>query len=89
MIQGVAMKKQILSAAIITVLCSAALAEESVAIPFNYLDRDSDNTLSPTEASTLPEIAKQWNSLDKDGDGKLSRDEYGGYKAPATGAGAS
>lgn len=83
------MKKQILSAAIITVICSAALAEESVAIPFNVLDSDSNNTLSPAETSTLPDITEQWSSLDKNGDGELSRDEYSGYKAPVTGAGAS
>jgi hypothetical protein len=89
MTQGVTMKKQILSAAIITVICSAALAEDSVAIPFNDLDSDSNNTLSTTEASTLPDIAEQWNALDSNSDGKLNRDEYSGYKAPVKGAGAS
>jgi hypothetical protein len=83
------MKKQILSSVFITVISSAALAESSVAVPFNDLDRNSDNILSAAEASTLPAIATQWNDLDKNGDGKLSRDEYGAYQLPAPAAGAS
>jgi hypothetical protein len=83
------MKKQILSAAFITVLSSAVLAEDGMVVPFNDLDSDSDNALSVTEASTLPDIASQWNDLDKNSDGKLNRDEYSAYKLPVTGAGAS
>jgi hypothetical protein len=87
--EGVTMKKQILSAVFITVISSVALAEDSVAVPFNDLDRNNDNILSAAEASTLPEIATQWNDLDKNGDGKLSRDEYSAYQLPAPAAGAS
>ena len=83
------MKKQILSAMFIIVISSAALADEGVAIPFNDLDKNSDNILSAAEASTLPGIAKQWNDLDIDGDGKLTRDEYSAYQLPAPAAGAS
>ena len=36
------MKKQILISVFITVISSAALAEDSVAVPFNDLDRNSD-----------------------------------------------
>lgn len=81
------MKKQILSTIFITVISSSALAEESVVIPFNDLDKNSDNILSASEASTLPEIAKQWNDLDENGDGLLSRDEYSSYQLPAPAAG--
>lgn len=83
------MKKHILSTTFIIVFSSAALAEDSVAIPFNDLDKNSDNILSAAEASTLPEIAKLWNDLDLNGDGKLSRDEYSAYQLPAPAAGAS
>ena len=82
------MKKQILSAAILTFICSAALAEGGIVIPFNVLDTDSDGTLSTSEVNTLPDIAAQWTALDKNDDGKLSRDEYSGYKAPVTAAAA-
>ena len=83
------MKKQILSTTFIIVFSSAVLAEDSVAIPFNELDKNSDNILSAAEASTLPEIAKQWNDLDINGDGKLDRNEYSAYQLPVPAAGAS
>ena len=81
------MKKQILSAVFITVISASALAEDSVAVPFNDLDINNDNVLSVAETVALPEIATQWNDLDKNGDGQLSRDEY--YQLPAPAAGAS
>ncbi|MEN8107361.1 MAG: EF-hand domain-containing protein [Pseudomonadota bacterium] len=83
------MKKQILSAAFITVISASALAEDSVAVSFNDLDTNSDNALSIAETITLPGIAIQWNDLDKNGDGQLSRDEYTVYQLPAPAAGAS
>jgi hypothetical protein len=83
------MKKQILSTTFIIVFSSAALAEDSVEIPFNDLDRNGDNILNVAEASTLPEIATQWNDLDINGDGKLNRNEYSAYQLPAPAAGAS
>ena len=43
------MKKQILSTTFIIVFSSAALAEDSVAIPFNDLDRNGDNILNVAE----------------------------------------
>jgi hypothetical protein len=81
------MKKRILSTTFFLVFSAAALAEESVSIPFNDLDINADNILSAAEASTLPGIASQWNDLDINGDGKLSRDEYSVYQLPAPAAG--
>ena len=43
---------------------------------FNALDKNSDGSLSRTEAQANPDLAKRFAAADTDHDGKLSRTEY-------------
>ena len=81
------MNKQILSAVLITLISSTALAGSSAFIAFNDLDANKDDGLSAAEAGALPGISEQWDTLDIDANGKLTRAEYANYQMPAPAAG--
>lgn len=52
---------------------------------FQNLDRNSDGTISKTEASNLDQLNTQFSQVDSDGDGAISRTEFSAFEAQQMG----
>ena len=56
---------------------------------FTSMDANKDGRISREEARTHADMVSSWDSLDADKDTYLSESEYGKYKAPVPGPGAT
>jgi hypothetical protein len=54
-----------------------AAGESATTIPdFKQVDADRNGSISPMEATQVPDLVEQFSQADRDQDGRLSREEY-------------